>query len=67
MIVQNFRYTSQAITGKKDFSITKRNKFKRDKNFRGSDNNIGESFSDNQNINILNDYIGGARGFQVCA
>lgn len=33
------------------------------KNFRGSDNNIGESFSDNQNINILNDYFGGVRGF----
>ena len=30
--------------------------------FRGSDNRIGESFSDNQNINILNDYYGGSRG-----
>ncbi len=30
--------------------------------FRGSDNRIGESFSDNQNINILNDYYGGIRG-----
>ena len=26
--------------------------------FRGSDNRIGESFSDNQNINILNNYYG---------
>ena len=33
------------------------------KNFRGVDNNIGESFSDNQNINILNNYYGGLRGF----
>ena len=33
------------------------------KNFRGVDNNIGGSFSDNQNINILNDYYGGFRGF----
>ena len=33
------------------------------KNFRGADNNIGQSFSDNQNINILNDYFGGFRGF----
>lgn len=33
------------------------------RNFRGADNNIGESFSDNQNINILNDYYGGFRGF----
>ena len=33
------------------------------KNFRGADNNIGASFSDNQNINILNDYFGGFRGF----
>ncbi len=32
-------------------------------NFRGSDNNIGHSFSDNQNLNILNDYYGGLRGF----
>lgn len=30
-------------------------------NFRGNDNNIGQSFSDNQNINILNDYFGGLR------
>lgn len=33
------------------------------KNFRGSDNNIGGSFSDNQNTDILNDYYGGIRGF----
>lgn len=32
------------------------------KNFRGSDNNIGESFSDNQNTDILNDYYGCTRG-----
>ena len=32
------------------------------KNFRGADNNIGHSFSDNQNVNILNDYNGGSRG-----
>lgn len=32
------------------------------KNFRGADNNIGASFSDNQNVNILNDYYGGFRG-----
>jgi len=32
-------------------------------NFRGADNSIGASFSDNQNINILNDYYGGFRGF----
>lgn len=32
-------------------------------NFRGNDNNIGESFSDNQNIDILNDYYGGFRYF----
>ena len=25
-------------------------------NFRGADNNIGESFSDNQNINILKSF-----------
>ncbi len=48
---------------KKIFQSQKEISLKGIKNFRGSDNNIGESFSDNQNINILNDYIGGARGF----
>ena len=49
------------IGEKKIFKLKKRLK-KGIKNFRGADNNIGESFSDNQNINILNNYYGFFRG-----
>ena len=51
-----------ALTGKRKFTIFLEIEKKGIKNFRGSDNNIGESFSDNQNTDILNDYYGRARG-----
>ncbi len=47
---------------KKNNQARKEIKKKGIQNFRGVDNNIGESFTDNQNINILNNYYGGFRG-----
>lgn len=47
---------------KKNFQTYKEILVKGIKNFRGKDNNIGESFTDNQNIDILNNYYGGIKG-----
>jgi len=55
-------YQPSSYWFKKNNSSVEEIKFKGLNNFRGDDNNIGASFSDNQNINILNDYYGNIRG-----